>query len=102
MKEYLEDNRPPDEAAREVNLLCCLQRVWTYGFTTKSDLARAYADEIAEAASRGFVTTAVVPGRPIHGRLWKVTPTGLTYLFANSAVIADEEVRNYVTSFCEQ
>lgn len=99
MKENLEDTRPPDEAAREVNLLCLLQRVWTYAFTTKSDLARAYADEIAEASSRGFLTTAVVPGRSIHGRLWKVTPTGLAYLFANANTIADEEVANYVESF---
>lgn len=102
LKENLEDTRPPDEEAREVNLLCLLQRVWTYSFTTKADLARAYADEIAEAASRGFITTAVVPGRPIHGRLWKVTPTGLQHLWANAQAIADEEVRNYVASFCEQ
>lgn len=95
------DKRPPGAEAREVNLLCLLQRVWTYAFTTKSDLARAYADEIAEGASRGFLTTEVVPRRPIHGRLWKVTPTGLEYLFEHAGRIADEEVANYVESFCE-
>jgi hypothetical protein len=96
----IEDSRPPSEKERETNLLCLLQRVWTYAFTTKSDLARAYADEIAEGASRGFLTTSVVPGRPIHGRLWKVTPSGLQHLFDNAGTIADEEVANYVESYC--
>jgi hypothetical protein len=102
LKDNIEDLRPPDEAAREANLLRLLQRVWTYSFTTKSDLAREWADEIAEGASRGFLTTAVVPGRPIHGRLWKVTAQGLTHLFAQADAIADEEVRNYAQSFCQE
>lgn len=94
------DTRPPGAEAREINLLCLLQRVWTFQFTTKSDLARAYADEIAEASSRRFLTTAIVPGRPIHGRLWKITPEGLSHLFANASMIAEEEVTNYVESYC--
>lgn len=100
MKDNLADTRPAHAEDREVNLLCLLQRVWTYAFTTKSDLARAYADEIAEAASRGFLTTSVVPNRDIHGRLWKVTPCGLAHLYENAGMIADEEVANYVQSFC--
>lgn len=96
------DNRPPGVEAREVNLLCLLQRVWTFAFTTKSDLARAYADEIAEGSSRGFLTTTIVAGRPIHGRLWKVTPSGLAYLWANATLIAEEEVANYVESYCDR
>jgi hypothetical protein len=59
-----------------------LQRVWTYVVTTKSDDARAFADEIAEGSSRGFLTTQVVPHGNVHGRIWKVTPRGLTFLFA--------------------
>lgn len=102
MKENLEDTRPAQAEDREVTLLCLLQRVWTYAFTTKSDLARAYADEIAEAASRGFLTTSVVPGRDIHGRLWKLTPGGLQYLYDHAGSIADEEVANYVESFCDR
>lgn len=95
----LTDPRPPDQESRDALLLVLLQRVWTYSITTKADLSRAYADEIAEGASRGFLTTEVVPGRMIHGRLWKLTPTGTTFLFDNAHVIADEEVANYVESF---
>lgn len=82
-------------------MLTLLQRVWVYSITTKSDIAREYADEIAEAASRKFVTTEIVPGRNIHGRLWKLTPEGTDFLFAHAHVIADEEVANYVASFVE-
>lgn len=96
------DERPPDEGGRDYDLLCLLQRVWTYAFTTKSDLARVYADEIAEGSSRGFLTTSVVPSREIYGRLWKVTPTGLTWLYDNAHRIAEEEVTNYVESFIER
>jgi hypothetical protein len=96
----IEDTRPPEQSAREVSLLCLLQRVWTYSITTKSDYARHYADEIAEASSRGFLTTLVVPGRPIHGRLWKMTPAGVDYLFAFAGTIADEEVTNYAQAYC--
>jgi hypothetical protein len=97
----IEDTRPASADAREVTLLCLLQRVWTYAVTTKSDLARAYADEIAEATSRGFLTTVIVPGQRYHGRLWKITPGGLSFLWAKAALIAEEEVANYVESFCE-
>ncbi|MFZ3194101.1 MAG: hypothetical protein WA154_12965 [Moraxellaceae bacterium] len=95
------DERPPTEQAREYNLLCLLQRVWTYAQTTKSDLTRVYADEIAEGSSRGFLTTQVVPGRGIYGRLWKITPTGLQWLYDNAERIAEEEVANYVESFVQ-
>jgi hypothetical protein len=81
---HIEDLRPPDEVERIEGLVYILQRLWTHSFTTKSDEARSYADEIAELASRGFITTAVTPRGSLHGRLWKVTVTGLEYLFANS------------------
>lgn len=85
---------------REVRLLQLLQRVWTYAITTKSDYARDYADEIAEAASRRFLTTAVVPGGAIHGRLWKITPAGLNHLWEHAQRIAEEEVAKYAEAYC--
>lgn len=95
-----QDTRPVGEE-RERRLLCLLQRAWTYSFTTKADYARLFADEIAEATSRSFMTTIVIPGRELHGRLWKITPEGLAYLWANAAAIADEEVANYVEEYTE-
>lgn len=95
------DPRPPDEIDRRRSLLVLLQRVWTYSFTTKADIARDYADEIAEAASRGFLTTVVVPDRthPVYGRVWKITWQGLEFLYEHAAEIAAQEVRNYVESY---
>jgi len=84
---------------RDRQLLSLLQRVWTFSFTTKSDVARDFADEIAEGASRGFLSTEIVPGRAVYGRLWKVTSKGLSWLCANAELIADDEVRNYVQSY---
>lgn len=91
------DPRPPptEGQQREIRLLELLQRVWTYAFTTKSDTARVYADEIAEASSRGFLTSQVVPGRVLFGRLWKITSPGILWLETNSALIADSEVAKY-------
>lgn len=93
------DTRPPGEEEREHELLCVLQRVWTFSFTTKSDFARDHQDALAEASSRGFMTTLVVPGRTVHGRLWKITPEGLAHLYANAGTIADKEVTNYVEGY---
>lgn len=86
-------------------MLHLLQRVWTYAFTTKSDTAREYADEIAEASSKGYLTTLVTPwpdrhrqvAEGVYGRLWKLTPTGLEYLFNNGDLIAPEEAHAYAT-----
>lgn len=82
-------------------LLAALQRVWTYARSTKSDFAREYADEIAQAASAGYITTQVAPGPydpdfDVFGRLWKITPAGLTVLWVNSDLIAEEEVANFL------
>lgn len=89
----VEDARPPDIEARTRELVHVLARLWTYSLTTKSDEARAYADEIAEAASRGFITTLVTPGGSLHGRLWKLTPEGLQFLFDNAPEPSYEENR---------
>jgi hypothetical protein len=92
----LEDNRPADELARRVELVSALQHMWTYSTTTRSNLAREYGDTIAEAASRGFITTEVVPGGGLFGRLWKITPTGLQFLWAHAHLIEDTEENDYV------
>jgi hypothetical protein len=70
------DTRPPGEDGRKAALVHLLQRVWTYEVTTKSDDARAFADEIAEGSSRGLLTTQVVPHGKTFGRIWKLTPLG--------------------------
>ncbi len=100
-KGTLTDARPADASLRLRRLTSCLQRVWTYPITTKSDSAREYADEIAEAASHSYITTVVVPSRTYTGRLWKITPHGLAFLYQHSDIIADDEVENYVQSFCD-
>lgn len=42
--------------------------------TVKSDAARRLAESLAEAASRGWVSTQI--GREAFGRLWLLTPAG--------------------------
>jgi hypothetical protein len=92
----IEDTRPSYEGERNAALVYVLQRLWTYSFTTKSDEARAFADEIAEAASRGFISTIVRPEGGLYGRLWKLTPQGLVYLYLNADALEAEEAA-YVT-----
>lgn len=77
-----------------------LHRLWTYSLTTKSNEVRDFADEIAEAASRQLITTAVVPGGRTFGRLWKLTPAGTALLFEKAALVADEET-NYAQVHCK-
>jgi hypothetical protein len=97
----IEDARPPDGVDRDAALVHLLQRVWTYPLTTKSNDARAFADEISEGASRQLITTQIVPGprNTIWGRIWKVTPTGLTFLWDHADLLTFEEVR-YVEAYC--
>lgn len=56
-----------------------LEEAWDHGVRTKGNLARAYADELAAAASRGFLTTETPRG--IYGRKWRITPAGLDHLW---------------------
>jgi hypothetical protein len=76
-------------------LLTLLQHVHTYPTAIQSDLAREYAQEVAEAASRGMITTAIVPGELQYGRVWKITISGLRYLYAGSVLIAPQELAAY-------
>lgn len=95
----IEDLRPANQAARKSALVHVLQKLWAYPLTTKSDDARMFADDIAEAASRGFITTSTIPKGVVFGRLWKLTPEGLSFLFDNAALVKDEETR-YVQAYC--
>lgn len=95
----IEDSRGSDLAARRLALLVVLQHIHSYSFTTKGDVARQWADEIAEAASRGFLTTAVTPGSELYGRLWKLTPEGTAFLFAHGPELKAEELR-YAQAYC--
>lgn len=96
----IEDPRPPDRVARDGALVHLLQRLWTYSLTTKADDVRVFADEVAEAASRQFITTQIVPGGSVYGRIWKPTVAGLEFLFANRNLLTEEEVR-YATDHCK-
>lgn len=49
------------------------------GFTVSSDFARANAIHVAEAASRGFITTFDHPGNT-YCRTWHVTENGLRFM----------------------
>lgn len=93
---HIEDPRPPDKEARAKEIVRVLARLWTYSFTTKSDEARYYADEIAELACRGLITTAVRPSGDLYGRLWKVTDQGLSYLYAHGRETLDQMENEYV------
>jgi len=97
----VEDHRPIHAEDREGGIIYILQRVWTYEVSTKSDEARRFADEFAEAASRGLVTTNIVPGGSLYGRIWKLTPKGLKHLFDNADHIRKEEDA-YVKSYLEK
>ena len=96
----LEDTRSPDLEGRTLELAMVLQQLWTYALTTKADLVRSHADAVAEAASRGFITTSVIPHGTLHGRLWKLTPAGLSFLFANADLIAHTQENAYVENHC--
>jgi hypothetical protein len=63
----------------ELNFEPVLHEAWAGGFTTKSDFARANADEIACAASSGLLT--VQDTRDTFGRSWRITPAGLALLW---------------------
>jgi hypothetical protein len=98
----IEDSRPAAKQDREAAIVHLLQRLWTYSTTTKSDDARVWADEIAEAASRQLITTQVVPRvGEIYGRLWKLTPLGTALLFEQASLLTSEE-QSYANTYCQR
>ncbi|NRA51430.1 MAG: hypothetical protein HRU12_20070 [Phaeodactylibacter sp.] len=57
---------------------------WNGGFTTKSDTARNYADEIAAASAFGYITTQQSADE--FGRSWLITPLGCRNLFNEKGI----------------
>lgn len=55
-----------------------LNRAWKGGFSTKSDFARRYANEVAACASLGYITTYT--RRNTYGNIWLITSIGLEVL----------------------
>lgn len=49
------------------------------GISVQSNFARAFAHEVALAASLGWITT-VDPNGQAYGRIWRITVAGLTAL----------------------
>jgi hypothetical protein len=81
--------------SRKESLLTLLQHIHTYPTAIQSDLSRGCAQEIAEAASRGYISTLVIPGERTYGRVWKITHTGIMFLTNNAACIAKDELAAY-------
>jgi len=52
-----------------------LNKAYMNGFSTKSDIAREYADVVAIAAVSGLISTSI-PRRG-WGRTWRITEGGL-------------------------
>lgn len=55
-----------------------LQIIYERPQSIQSNLARAYADLVAMAASMGLITTQISPNK--YGREWRVTNKGLLLL----------------------
>ena len=68
----------PDEyaAVKRVHIVVTLAR--TKPFTTKSDFARMAANEVAIAASEGFITTRV--NDEAFSNVWIITQAGLEFV----------------------
>lgn len=62
-----------------MEVLNILWEIWDCPTKTKSNLAKTKADQIAIAASEGLVT---VRQGDTHSRLWRITPRGLSLLWA--------------------
>jgi hypothetical protein len=66
--------------------------IFRFGVTrTKSDLSRVFATEIAEAASRGYLTTQLPFGSQVYGVNWRCTSTGIQHLFDNAHLLDPSE-----------
>jgi hypothetical protein len=61
-------------------LIDVLRLAWSRGFSTKSDYARAHANLVALAASRGLITTRL--DRETYGTRWLISPDGLSRIWA--------------------
>ncbi|MTD92893.1 hypothetical protein GIW81_00935 [Hyphomicrobium sp. xq] len=77
-----------DEIGPRLTEVLC--NAWAAPYSTKSDFARAYADEIAEAACRGYLTVRASDGE--WGRVWRITPLGVTLIFPDASLPAVEDM----------
>lgn len=59
-------------------LLPVLSRAWERPFLTRSDFARAHADQVAIASCLGLLTVRHDP--QTWGRSWRITARGLSLL----------------------
>lgn len=57
-----------------------LYQVWAKPITTKSDKAREWADTIAWATARGYLSTEVAPWTREYSNIIKVTSKGLLFV----------------------
>ncbi len=77
-----------DEIGPRLTEVLCT--AWGAPFSTKSDTARLYADEIAEAACRGLLTVRATTGE--WGRVWRITPLGVTMIFPDASLPSRENL----------
>jgi len=61
-------------------------------FSTKSDFARLYADEVASLASQNMISTWLPGGT--YGREWRITVTGLFFLKRSSSKYFEDYEEN--------
>src|SRR3954454_7045778 len=71
--------RVPPGPQRTDEIMELPHEAWASPFTTKSNLAKASADEVAACASAGWITTR--RGLREFTRTWRVTPEGLEVLW---------------------
>ena len=69
-----------DEILAVLNVYAVVKRARMQPYTTKSDFARAAANEIALAASEGFISTKV--DETTYSNHWMVTHDGLGFMDA--------------------
>lgn len=67
-----------DDILAVLNVYGCVKRARMQPYTTKSDFARAAANEIALAASEGFISTKV--DDTTYSNMWMVTHEGLDFM----------------------
>jgi hypothetical protein len=58
----------------ELNVYKTVQQAYLDPFTTKSDFSRTYADYVAIAACKGYITTHLTSNA--YGNTWRVTDKG--------------------------
>lgn len=77
-----QEDQLEEKTKEAVEGLCfIIYQAWTYPFTTRSRLAREYAELVAIAATEGLITTMLEEGK--WGRFWLATDFGIKYLKEN-------------------